>query len=385
MAQVTHSSRAFEARPRAASYELSSVFRILCEEWRIVVATSLGSALLLFGVSCLLRDQYEATAIVMPPSQNSGALSIMSNMTSGGSSSLPISALAAFGMKTPTDLYVSLMQTPVVEDEIVKQFDLQKLYRTRRFSRARKEFEANSKIKADQKSGLISVSVIDRDPSRAAQMANALVDSFDRLSEHMAISEAARRRLFFEREVDETKKNLTVAENALRDTIKQTGMMEPQGNVRAMIAYEEQIRAQIAAKSAEVQSMKVYLSDENPQVQTATRELQALEAQAASLNHAQSGDASISKYVASDASLEYMRRLREVTYNEALLELLLKNLELAKLDEAREGNLIQVVNPATPPDTKHGPHRSLFFGGGLFLGLLGSVGWILLRRGPALE
>jgi len=376
--QILHPPTEPEVYTRPVAFDAREARRELLRSWRFLLGSAVLAALVSLGISFLVHTTYKAMALVLPPDQNNSTLSMLSAAT--GSSGIPASALAAFGMKKPTDLYVALMSSPIVEDAVIQRFGLQQLYGKKHLSQARKKFESNAQIKPDEKSGLISVTVIDRDPNRAAQIANGLIDAFDQLSSHLAITDAARRRMFFEKEVTQTKVNLTSAEDTLHDTIKKTGMLEPEGNARAMIAYQAQLRAEIAAKNVELQSKQVFLSDENPQVQTARREKQALEAQASSLDRSTDGDASDSKYMASDASLAYLRNLREVRYNEALLELLLKNLELAKLDEAREGNLVQVVQPATPPDMKYGPHHSLFLACGFVIGLLLSAAWILMSR-----
>lgn len=188
---------------------------------------------------------------------------------------------------------------------------------------------------------------------------------------HLAITDAARRRLFFERQVAETKLALTGAEDTLRSTSARTGVLVPEGTARAVIGYEAQSREQLAAKTVELRSMKVYLCDDNPQVQVAEREVQSLRQQADQLSEKYAGGSTgYSNAGASSASLDYARSLREVKTDETLYELLLKNLEVAKLDEAREGNVTRIVSPAVEPDLKDGPHRSFFLVGGFVLGLI---------------
>jgi capsule polysaccharide export protein KpsE/RkpR len=310
----------------------------------------------------------------MPPDHSSS--SALSMLGAGASSAIPSGALAALNIKNPSDLYVALMLSPVVEDAVIDRFDLGALYHQKHRSLVHKKLEANTQILADGKSGIISVSVTDKDPQRAANIANGIVQAFEKFSSQLAITDAARRRLFFERQVAETKENLTRAEDTLKATSSKTGVLEPEGNVREMIGYESQLRAEIATKTVELQSMKVYLSDDNPQVQVADRELESLRRQADALE-AKSGSA-YSKTGESSASLDYLRALREVKSDETLYELLLKNLEIAQLDEARDGTVIQIVSSATVPDMKDGPHRSFFFAGGFLLGLIGSSIWVLL-------
>lgn len=334
---------------------------------------------LLLAVSFLFRDTFKATAIVLPPDKNTNTLAMLAGGASGAASS-GAGALAALTMKNPVDLYVALMSSPGLEDAIIRQFGLQEFYHSKHMSQARKKFERNSEIKADAKSGLISIAITDHDPNRAAQMANAIIAEYDKTAARLAITDAQRSRLFFDKQVAQTKDDLARAEEALRATSEKTGVLQPEGDARSLIAYEAQLRAKIAAQSVQIDSMKVYLSDENPQVQTARRELQALESQATSLSQKMGGDAAFSsRNTQTEASLDYLRKYREVRYQETLFELLLKNLELAKLDEAREGNIVQIVEAASPPDMKDGPHRSFFLVGGVVLGFLLSFAWELFR------
>lgn len=364
-------SSGVQAPPDAAARPfLDELLSLLLRRWRFLAVVSLGCAVLLFALSLLLKNTYKAIALVMPP-DHSGGSSLLS------AAGLPAGALAALNVKSPGDLYVALMQSPGVEDSLIDRFQLQTLYKRKHRSETRKELQSRMQVVADSKSGIISVSVIDHDPARAAAMANAVVDSFDRLSSQLAITDAARRRLFFERQVSSTRNDLARAEDALQASSARTGILEPEGNARATIGYEEQLRAQIAAKSVELQSLETYNSDQNPEVQTAKRALQALQGQLGNLDQQAAGSGTGSKAAQSSASLDYARKLREVRYNETVFELLMKNLEVARLDEAREGNLVQVVSAATPPDMKDGPHRSFFLVGGFVLGLVGAVVWLL--------
>jgi uncharacterized protein involved in exopolysaccharide biosynthesis len=380
--QTVESAVATEIRTGSPSFDLVTVTRILWKRRRFILGVSIGLGLLLFCLSFLFANTYKATAIVMAPDKNSSLISMLGAAAGGsGGGASGLSALSALTMKSPADLYVGLMSSPGVEDPVIRHFGLQALYKRKHFSEARKKFESNTEIKADAKSGLITISVSDHDPNRAAALANAIVNAYDQMSAHLAITDAQRSRLFFEQQVAQTKDNLNRAEEALKDTSEKTGVIQPEGDARALIAYEAQLRAQIAIKTVQLESMKVYLSDENPQVQTAQRELQGLEGQVTALSQKAGGDgdaAFSSRNVQTEASLEYLRRLRDVRYNETLYELLLKNLELAKLDEAREGNIVQVVNWATAPDMKDGPHRSFFLAGGVLLGALASCAWVLI-------
>ena len=366
-----------EIETKRPALDLLTLLRILIARRRFLLLVSFGTALLFFVPSLFLPNTYKASALVMPPDHSSSALSLLS--AASGASGVPGGALAAFGMKSSSDLYVALMLSPPVEDMVIQRFDLKKRYRLKFLSQTRQRLESIAQVSGDGKSGIISVSMVDKDPVMAADLANGLVQAYDVLSSKLAITDAARRRLFFERQIAETKESLSRAEEDLKTNSAQSGIVEPAATARAIISYEAQLRAQIASKTVELQSMRVFDAEGNPQLQTAERELQGLKAQADALSRKADKDSSFSKTTESSASLDYTRRLREVRYNESLFELLLKNLEVAKLDEAREGNVVQIISLATPPEIKDGPHRTFFGAAGFVLGLLGSSISVLLR------
>ena len=360
-------------------FDFSVVLGALISSWRLIFGTSIGIGILSLATSFLLDNTYKATAIIMPPDRTTNALSLIGS-SSGGAASIPGGALAALSMaKSPGDLYVALLATPGLESDVVKRCGLQTVYRVKLLSQARKLLEGNTLVLSDSKSGLISISVVDKDPNRAAQIVGEYIDALNKLSSRLAITDAQRRSLFFDRQVADTKENLNRAEEALKETQQKGGLVEPAGDARALIEFEGQLRAQIAAKTVELESMRVNLADDNPQIQTARMELQGLQAQAGALSQKTGNSMFSSRNGETEASLDYIRKLRDVKYYESLFQLLTQNLEMAKLDEARQGNIVQTVEAASPPDIKNGPHRSIFLAAGLLLGFCAGTAWVMVR------
>jgi uncharacterized protein involved in exopolysaccharide biosynthesis len=368
--------------PREASsggLDFSTALGVLLRSRRILLSSSIAIALLCLGISFLLPDTYKATAIILPPDRATNSLAMLGS-SSGAATSIPGGALAALSIgKSPGDLYVALLASPGLEDDVVKEFGLQSVYRQKYLSRARKNLEGNTLVTSDAKSGLISISVVDKDPVRAARIANGYIDALNKLSSRLAITDAQRRNLFFEQQVAATKETLNRAEEALKETQQKGGLVEPAGDARALIEFEGQLRAQIASKTVELESLRVTFAEGTPQVETAERELQGLQAQANELSKKNGSSAFSSRDAETEASLDYIRKLRDVKYNESLFQLLGQNLEIAKLDEAREGNIVQTVEAAHPPDVKNGPHRSIFLAGGFLVGFFLSAAWIMAR------
>jgi tyrosine-protein kinase Etk/Wzc len=301
----------------------------------------------------------------------------------GGAASLGALGMLAggsLGIKNPADMYVSLLMSRTVEDAVIQRFDLQKEYGDKRLSDARKNLESRTDVVAGVKDGLIRLSVEDRDPKRAADLANGYIEEFRRLSESLAITEAARRRRFFEQQLQQAKDELTKDEDALRATQQSTGVLQIDSQARALIEGAAILRAQVVSKQVEIQSMRAFATEDNPKLALAKQELAALESQLSKMagSEADSGsDINLSKGRVTGAGMEYLRRYREFKYSETVFELLGKELEIAKLDEAKEGSIVQVVDPATVPDKRSFPPRILLILLIAVLSIVIAVLWIL--------
>jgi uncharacterized protein involved in exopolysaccharide biosynthesis len=355
---------------------------------RFIVRFVLGAAVLATVVSFLLPIRYEAKIVLLPPQQNSSIGSALmgqlGNMGSlGGLASL---ASGSLGLKNPADMYVSLLTSRTVEDAMIQRFDLRKEYGEKRMSDARKVFERRTTVVAGTKDGLIRISLEDRDPKRAAELANGYVEEFRKLSAALAITEAARRRLFFEQQLQQAKNDLTGAEEAMRKTQQSTGVLQIDSQARSLIESAAVLRGQVVAKQVQIQGMRSFAAEDNPELILAKQELAALQSQLERLAGSQpdvGSDINLSKGRVTEAGMEYLRRFRDLKYHETVYELMAKEFEVAKLDEAREGAIIQVVDAAVPPDKRSSPHRTLIVIAATILSFFVAGFWIFLRESSA--
>lgn len=356
--------------------------------WFVAVVTGLAVI-----VSLLLPKSYTAITTILPPQQSSGLGAILASEfggSGGGLSSLGggMAALAgsSLGLKNPNDRYVGMLRSHVVEDAVIKQFGLEKEYHVKLLSEARTAFEHHSEIDGNAKDGLIHISVVDQDPRKAAAIANGYVDQFRDLSQHLAVGEASERRLFFEQQLEQAKDKLANAEEALKDTEQKTGLIQLDSQARALIETAASLRAQIAARETMIQGMQTYATGQNAQMVEAQQELDSLRAQLAKLGGNQETDDGliVPKGLVPQVGLEYLRKLRDVKYYQTMFEVLAQQYELAKLDEAREGSIIQVVDPAMIPDRRSSPKRAYIvlgsFAAGLILSLLAVFAMAVYER-----
>lgn len=350
---------------------------VIAERRRVVVWMTAVCAIVAIVVSLILPVRYTATTILLPPQQNSTMSSLLASTSGLGSlGSMAMLAGGAFGLKNPNDLYVGMLKSQTVEDGVIHNFNLMAEYHKTHLSDARKMLERNVLVDGDTKDSLIRISVEDHDPRRAADLANGYVAEFRTLSAGLAITEAAQRRKFFGDQLAEAKDQLANAEEALKQTQQTTGLIELDSQARALIASAAELRAEITAKEVEIQAMGTFATGDNAQMVQARQELDSLRAQLVKLGGSEEDPDSliVPKGRVPEAGLEYMRKLRDVKYYEAIFDILARQFELAKLDEAREGALIQVVDPAIVPDRRSFPQRTLIVivatFAGFFIGVL---------------
>jgi uncharacterized protein involved in exopolysaccharide biosynthesis len=381
----THSEAVQEAaRKDAAAQEvhLLDLLIILARRRRFILWFTLGAAILTTITVLLVPNKYTASTVVLPPSQNSSVSSALMGQL-GGSGALASMAGSSLGIKSPGDMYVALFRSRTVEDALIQRFGLMSRYHKKRMSDARTAFEDRSTVVFGVKDGLIRISVTDRDPTLAADIANGYVDEYRKLSANLAVTEAAQRRLFFQQQLLEANQNLAAAEEAMKQTQQSTGILQLDSQARSLIESAAILRGQIAAKEVELQAMKSYATEDNPQTVIAEQELAGLKGQLAKLagtgadSHA---DLMVPKGNIPEAGMEYLNKLRDVKYYETVEELIAKQFEMAKLDEAREGAVVQVVDMAVPPDERSFPKRTITVMIAFLVGFVVACVWCIVEE-----
>jgi tyrosine-protein kinase Etk/Wzc len=332
-----------------------------------------GMAIILSVITTLLLPKtYTANTKILPPQQNQsmGAMAALSQLG-------PLAALAGqgLGLRTPSDLYVAMLRSDTVANALIDRFSLMNVYKQKLREYTRKRLESATEIKAGQKDGVISISVDDLDPQRAADLANGYVEELEKLTKTLNVTEASKRRLFFEREVKMQNEELANAEVALKQTQEKTGLILLDSQSRAMISSLTSLRAAIAAQEVKVQAMRSFATTENPDLVLAEQELATMRAQLERVERGQ-GRRSIADVAIENvptAGLEYVRKYRDVRYHEALFELLAKQYEAAKIDEARDSLIVQQFDKATRPERKSWPPRTALVLASTLLALLVAI------------
>jgi tyrosine-protein kinase Etk/Wzc len=353
---------------------------VLSRRKRLILYTTLATAAAAAIVALLVPNRYTATATILPPQQNQSlAASMIGQLGALG----PMAAMAQkdLGLRSANDLYVGMLHSRTVEDDLIRRFDLLRVYREHKMSDARRELEAASTV-AIGKEGFVTISVQDEDRGRAPQIANAYVEELRQLTQALAVTEAGQRRLFFERQLEQAKNNLVDAEQALKETELKTGLIQLDGQAKAIIDSVVRLRALIAAKEVELRGTRLFSTEQNPDVRLGEEQLSGLRTELAHLEKqsASPGDVEVPTGSVPEAGLQYVRKLRDLKYSETIFEMLAKQNEAARLDEAKTAAVIQVLDPAIVPDRKSSPRRSLIIVSATLLGFFASALYVLLAE-----
>lgn len=369
-------------RTDGTSYEdgvdLIQVFLLLWQNRKIILRFTLITMFVTALYACfVMKPFFTAKAVFLPPQSAPG-----SAMTQLAGQLGALGGLGGLGgIKSSGDVYVGMLGSRTIADALIHRFDLQHVYKTKKLSDTETILKSTTKVVAG-KDSLITISVDDRDPNRAADIANGYLDALYDLNGRLALTESAQRRLFFEQQLIHEKDALADAEVELKRTQEQTGLISPSGQTEGTLEAIDQLRAQITSRQVEMSVLQQGATERNPEVVRVQTEIENLQAQVRKLENDSSlrsaGNIQTPLAKVPELGLEYIRKQREVKYHETLFELLARQYESAKLDESREATVLQVVDRAVVPDKKSGPHRALLTLGGMLLGFFVGSLWVIL-------
>lgn len=344
--------------------------RHMLSEWRrIAVLTAVGAVISAI-VAMALPRYYSSDVLIMPPGQSSNS-QVISQLAS-------LAGMAAGSAgKTTEETYVAFLKSRRISNGLISRFDLVKRYGVDDSWDALSILEDRVSIAADKKSGLIRIGVLDPDPRFAAELANGLAQELRRLLSEIAVTEAQRRRKFYEQQVADAKKVLAQAEGKLQSIRQEKGIFANEAIAEASIAAGLGLRQRILERSTEVEARARFLTPDNMEYKAARAELEALKNQLRDLESGSRAPASAS----SPQGQEAVAALREIRVARAALDALTMQYGVAKLDEAREGGALQIIDAATPSKIPSHPKRKLIVLVGTLLAFILSLAWAAQRGG----
>lgn len=308
--------------------------------WLALVGAGLVCSVVALGITYVVPPVYTARTAFLPPQTQNISLSALNSLTA-------LSGLAGGAVRNPLEQYVSLIQSVTVMDRVIDRFSLIQVYDVDFRVDARRQLARRVQVSAGRRDGIIYLQVEDRDPGRAAHIAQAMVEELGKMAASLALTEAQQRRRFFESQVAETRRNLENAQQRLQEAGFGAGAISVEP--RAAAESFARLQAQLTGAEIRVQALRSTLTDSAPEVQQQLATVLALRQQRDQL-------------AAQDESRKndrYVSAYREFKYHEALLEIFARQFELARTEESREGALIQVIDVATPPERRTWPKRTI--------------------------
>jgi tyrosine-protein kinase Etk/Wzc len=325
---MTEQTTTQAALPEDDEISLIDLAIALGEDKAIILKVTGLFSVLAVVVSLLMTPIFTAKTVIMPPQQQqSGAASALASL--GGLAGL---AGAAAGIKSPVEMYVAFMQSEGLQKSIIEKLKLQERYEAKTIFDTRNKLKENVRISPDKKSGLITIEAEDKDPAFAAQLANLHVDELRVLLGRLAITDAQQRRMFYEQQIKKVQIELAEAEQSFRQAKAQSGLQVTAVLAETGVRASAELRGQIAAREVQMSAMSRFATTQNPDVQRLGSELSALRGQLAKLEQG-SGVVETPTPLQQQAVKSY----RDVKVQEAMLEVLIKQYELARVDEAKEG------------------------------------------------
>lgn len=345
---------------------------VLAKHKKFLLAFPLCVAILAAIIALLLPNTYTATTKILPPQAQSSASAMLSQLGGG------LASLAGGTAKNPADLYVSMLKSRTVADNLIKRFDLNAVFESKLQSSTRKMLESRVSITGG-KDGILTIEYNDNDPKRAAEIANAYVAELFNMTKTLVVTEAGQRRLFFEKQLEQARDNLVKTETTAREALNQGGLVKVDDQGRTVVETSARLRAQVTVKEVQIGAMRSYAADKNPQLIAAQLELTTLKNELAKLEGTASGRSGESP--ASPQGMKNLGLLRDMKYAETVFELMSKQHELAKIDEAKDPAIIQVVDKAIVPDRKSKPKRALIVLLSALAAGFAAVLWVFVKEG----
>jgi uncharacterized protein involved in exopolysaccharide biosynthesis len=359
-------------------------YRILWTHRRFLVRVAAAALILSTAVAFAIPNQYESTTRLMPPDDTSSNMAMIAAAARNGISMGGI-ASNLLGLRSSGVLFVGVLQSRTVQDDLIDRFDLRNLYKHKKWIDTRKQLASRTAISEDHKNGIISITVTDREPQRAAAMAQEYVDELNRVVAQLSTSSARRERVFLEERLTQVNQELEAAEKNFSEFASKNTALDIKEQGRAMIDAGAALEGQMVAAQTELQALRQIYTNENVRVRETQARVDELERQLQKLGGESTGSGTSA--TGSDSIYPSIRKLpllgvtyadlyREMKVKEVVFETLTQQYELAKVEEVKQIPSVRVLDAPEIPERKSFPHRLWTMMGGTALCLLFATFWI---------
>jgi uncharacterized protein involved in exopolysaccharide biosynthesis len=369
--------------------------RFIWENRRFVFRATRAGLILSTVIAFLIPARFRSTARLMPPDQGNSSMAMLAaasgNIGAQLGSGLGSLAGNMLGLKSSSDLFIGMLQSRTVENDLIEKFNLRSVYSDRRMEDAREDLARRTTLSVDQKSGILTIEVVDHDPRRAAAMAGEYAGELNRVVTLLNTSSAHRERAFLEDRLTHVKEDLESAENNFSDFATRNTALDIPAQGKAMIEAAATLEGQLIAARTELQGLKQVYADGNVRVRSTQARVNELQQQLDKNLSGNSGDAARGG-AANQASLYpsirelpalgigYADLFRNTKVQESVFQTLTQEYEMAKVEEAKETPSVKILDPPDIPEKRSFPPRLWIIAFGTALALGGGVAWIFSRR-----
>jgi capsule polysaccharide export protein KpsE/RkpR len=381
-------SEAGERAPGQSATDLLANLQLVWDKRRSLYRVALWALAISTVIAFLIPNQYESSASIMPPdsmSNNAGSmLAALVGGKTGSSTDLMSMAGSFLGMKNTGALFVEVFRSRSVQERVVDRLNLQSVYWKRYKEDARKKLDSRTDVTEDRKSGVILLTVQDRSPQRAHDIAQAYVEELNRVMAQVSTSSARRERIFIEQRLITVKSDLEDAERQFAGFASKNSTLDIKEQTKAMVESAAMLQAQLIASESELHGLEQIYTGNNVRVRAARARVDELKRQMQKL---QGTDASLaSDATPSDQMYPSIRKLpllgvewvdlyRRMKIQEKVYELLNQQYELARIQEAKEVPTANVVDSPNLPEKKSFPPRLFLIAALTSLSVAGAAVW----------
>jgi len=354
--------------PPPAPPTLLDYLQVIAKHKRMIFFTTLGATVITALITLTMPNIYTAKAMIIPSDDDNGGMGALMSQLGG------LAGLAGgVGTKSASDLYVTMLRSETVKDPIIDRFKLMDTYKTKFRTDVYQALDSKTIVSLGKKDGVITISVDDKDPKRAAELANAYVEELGILTAGLNMTGAGKNRAFLEKRIAEARADLSRAEDALKEFQLKNKAISVTDQAQATIAGIAQLRAQLAAQEVQLATLQRQFTDSSQEVKTTKTTVANLRTQIAGLE-GKGGNSSIPN-VGSVPRLgqEYLRLMRDFKIQEAVVEMLSKQYEAVKVSETKDMAPFQVLQAAKVPERKSKPLRRKVVTSAISISLLASI------------
>ena len=362
----------------------------LWESRKVLLKFAAWGAVLTAVIANLIPSQYESMTRLMPPDppqgQGMAMLASVVGRMSGSLGGLGSIGSELLGVKNSGDLFVAVLFSRTVQDDLINKFDLRRIYGVKRWVDARKQLTQRTEVAIERKSGVLTICVTDHDPKRANAMAQEYVAQLNSVVNQLNTSAAHRERVFLQDRIAQVKDELESAEKEFSQFASSNATIDIKEQGKAMVEAAAALEGELIATETELQGLRQIYTDYNVRVRTAQARVNELNRQIQKLGgkpgFAAAGGAKDSDLYPSIRKLPllgvtYADLYRKTKVEETVFEILTQQYELAKVQEAKEIPSAKVLDPPDIPEKKVFPPRTIMTIVGTFFAVVLGAFWVL--------